>query len=152
MKKRIIINGVEYRRTYEQIQQRMLADRDGDGVPDALAKGSSFVTTEVTTRIVVNGVEYRSVDEMPPEVRRTYKQALASMGVPHQTSEGNTIGVQALHATTLDGPLPEDQLVPTVGHRPQEFHVRLSGMYIVIIILLGILAAIGTLLLLGYRL
>jgi TRAP-type mannitol/chloroaromatic compound transport system substrate-binding protein len=32
----------------------------------------------VTRKIVVNGKEYRSVDELPPDVRALYDQAMAS--------------------------------------------------------------------------
>lgn len=62
----------EVRTRYEQAMS-MLADRDGNGVPD-VAEGASpdlNVISHVSTseRVVVNGREYASLDDVPAEVR-----------------------------------------------------------------------------------
>ncbi|NOZ19532.1 MAG: hypothetical protein GXP25_00425 [Planctomycetes bacterium] len=84
MGSKIVFNGQEYsgvddmplevRRAYEQVMN-MLADRDGDGVPDAVQNSDGTFTADVVTKIVVNGREYNSIDEMPEDVRRMYELA-----------------------------------------------------------------------------
>jgi len=103
MHTRITVNGKDYasveempadaRRQYERAMS-MLADRDGNGVPDLLEGGASvlsqsfaddgraFVSTEVTrSKIVVNGQEYARLEEVPPEVREMIRAATGSVEV-----------------------------------------------------------------------
>jgi cation transport regulator ChaB len=92
METRITVNGVEYksvddmppdvRSQYERAMQ-MLADKDGNGVPDILegksppvpggaTKPVSVVTH--TSRIVLNGKQYKSWDDVPRQVRALLNQ------------------------------------------------------------------------------
>lgn len=92
MQSKITINGREYesvdqmpehdRKAYEQAMS-VLADRDGNGVPDILEGGSTrvdtsssrgAVTSVVTkSRFVVNGQEYQRWEDVPPAVRAMLK-------------------------------------------------------------------------------
>jgi hypothetical protein len=64
----------DVRRKYEETIGRLLADRDGNGVPDVLETGTvdgaavSHVTTTATV-YEINGRQYASLDEVPPEFR-----------------------------------------------------------------------------------
>jgi hypothetical protein len=82
---RITINGVNYagveemppdvRQQYEQTLGKLMADRDGDGVPDVLqgkapAGDKSTVVIKQVKSIVVNGQRYESLSDAPAEVQR----------------------------------------------------------------------------------
>ncbi|HET9905340.1 MAG TPA: hypothetical protein VFQ23_01830, partial [Anaerolineales bacterium] len=111
--KLIVIDGKTYnsvdempedvRRNYESAMRQLGdSDRDGlpdllenltnptdqnkNGMPDAIENMVSNVFSS-TTRVVVNGAEYNSLDDLPPEVRAQYEQAMGSFdanknGVP----------------------------------------------------------------------
>jgi hypothetical protein len=93
---KITINGREYdspdemppdvRHLYEGAMRQALPalkDQDGNGVPDLLeGAGSGRARTFLSSRITVSGKTYRGVEEMPPEVRETYEQAMASPASP----------------------------------------------------------------------
>jgi len=63
----------------------LLGDKNQNGIPDAFEGLVSNVMS--STRIVANGKTYNSLDELPPEIRAKYEQAMGSMdanrnGVP----------------------------------------------------------------------
>ena len=65
----------EVRQAYERMMG-MMADKNGDGVPD-LFEGTGGTSLSVTnSRIIFNGQEYGSVDEMPPDARRAFEDAM----------------------------------------------------------------------------
>lgn len=76
---KIVFNGVEYdgvdamppdaRRTFE----RLFPDEDRDGVPDLLQRARANVGAQTTT-YEVNGRSYASIEDMPPDVRRTFEE------------------------------------------------------------------------------
>jgi hypothetical protein len=94
MNAKITVNGRKYdsldqmpesdRKAYEQAMS-VLADRDGNGVPDVLEGGSTridtsssrgVVTSVVTkSRFVVNGQEYQRWEDVPPAMRAMLKVA-----------------------------------------------------------------------------
>ena len=110
--KLIVIDGKTYksvdempedvRRSYEQTMQafadndkngipdglenmNILADKNKDGMPDAFEGMVSNVMSP--TRIVADGKVYNSLDELPPDVRAKYEQAMGKLdanrnGVP----------------------------------------------------------------------
>jgi hypothetical protein len=105
---KIVVNGHEYssadqlppeaREAYDRAMG-MLADRNGNGIPDVLevaleksaaaSAGSSGPAMQIYTshKIIVNGREYASLDEVPPETRRL----LAAMqGRPGEKKAGWT--------------------------------------------------------------
>ncbi|HEY7089159.1 MAG TPA: hypothetical protein VH518_13775 [Tepidisphaeraceae bacterium] len=96
MKKVITINGVEYssvqqmppdaRREYDRVMA-LLADKNGNGVPDLLENGAASGQAKVTiasARYIVDGKEYESLDQIPAPLRsllasRTGPDSLAAL-------------------------------------------------------------------------
>ncbi len=69
-----------------QLATEMFADKDGDGVPDALTalKNAKIMST---SQFLVDGHAYASPDQMPPEARAAYQRVMGSFdangdGVP----------------------------------------------------------------------
>jgi hypothetical protein len=113
MHTRITVNGREYqrvdemppevRRQYERAMS-MLADKDGNGVPDVLEGGASIasrtfdddgnalVTTEVTrSDVVVNGRHYSRLEDVPHEMRELIRKATAGAFVPDAHRHGRAL-------------------------------------------------------------
>ena len=74
------------RRAYEQVIG-ILADKNRNGVPDILegAIGAGEVNVQTasisssTTQIVLDGQVYSNANELPPQARQKYEQALVKM-------------------------------------------------------------------------
>jgi hypothetical protein len=99
METRITVNGVEYhsveemppevRAEYDRMMS-LLADRDGDGVPDVLQSQLTHESTRSTksinligsvskvSTISVNGKQYDRLKDVPPELRQLIDRARAS--------------------------------------------------------------------------
>jgi hypothetical protein len=75
----------------------MTRDADGDGVPDVM-QGAASRTLASSTTFVVNGQAYGSIDQLPPEARAEYEQAMRRLD-----ADGN--GVPDLFET-MGGPRP----------------------------------------------
>jgi hypothetical protein len=59
---------------------KIFADKDQDGIPDALeGLASSSATVVSSAKIIADGKEYNSLDELPPEVRVKYEQAMGNL-------------------------------------------------------------------------
>jgi len=63
-----------------------LTDQNKDGMPDAFKGLTSNIITS-STKIIANGTEYNSLDELPPDIRAKYEQAMGTLdsnrnGVP----------------------------------------------------------------------
>ena len=133
---KIRVNGVDYdgietmppemRRVYEQALARVpaLADRDGDGVPDVIARQAMSIHSGQVVRktIVVNGVQYDDEQTMPPDVRDVYERSMqfAAMAGPsaHKHSiqlsfhlKGPNVDFRLGHKT----PLGTGELPPAVA-------------------------------------
>ncbi len=169
----IVFNGREYssvddmppdvRQEFERTMA-VLADTDGDGMPD-LFEGSGMTTlSETRTRIVVNGQEYSSVDEMPPDVRKAYEKMKARIdrdqdGVPDmlETGGGQQGGMgflkESVRTSTWRRPSAEarpDVAGPSSGGLPADpTDSRMMVAGAVIIVLLLIVAALVALLFFG---
>jgi hypothetical protein len=105
MQTRITVNGVEYRsvdemppdvrRQYDKMMA-MLADRDGNGVPDLLqgkgstqsirsTRGVSSMSHEgIVEHIEINGKTYNRLEDVPRELREMIEETRRS-GNPHTT-------------------------------------------------------------------
>ena len=88
MSVKIVFNGKEYdgvdamppdvRKAYETLLQNL--GKAGDGALVSLLKQGLGTSIKATFwEIVVNGKKYGSLDEMPPEIRRTYEEAMAGL-------------------------------------------------------------------------
>ena len=53
------------------------ADKNKDGVPDTFEGMTSNVIS--TTKVIVNGKEYNSLDDLPPEIRAKFEQAMGTL-------------------------------------------------------------------------
>ena len=105
---RIVFNGREYASSDEMpadvralydAAMAQLADTDRDGIPDVVQRGGSMggVLGIQHTAISLDGKTYRSLDEMPPDVRRRYDEAMAGLdqdrdGVPDVLQGGSLPG------------------------------------------------------------
>jgi hypothetical protein len=123
MNARITINGREYesldqmpepdRKAYEQAMS-VLADRDGNGVPDILEGGSTRVDTSASrgavtsvvtkSRFVVNGQEYERWEDVPAAMRAMLKMAGVGDGAKTMTtSSPSSSTVRVIGADTGGG-------------------------------------------------
>ena len=102
--KLIVIDGKTYksveempedvRRNYESAMSQ-LADNDRNGLPDTLGKFSDLTDQNKngmpdafegmvsniisSTKIIADGNEYHSLDELPPDIRAKYEQAMGAL-------------------------------------------------------------------------
>lgn len=85
---RIVIDGKTYnsvnemppdvRAKYEKAMN-MLRDQDRDGRPDVFNVASSTQVVSNTMKFVVDGREYISLEDLPPEARAKYEQAMGAL-------------------------------------------------------------------------
>lgn len=155
----------EARQAYEQAMS-LLADRDGNGIPDIFdavrqqgnaAAPMEIETTQTTigpvlTSIEINGQTYTSVQDMPPEVRRAYEQAMAQLSAQQ---EGLTAFAQVGKppssvmppATPRPSPAAQRSSAPLpTALEPEGLDLR--GALLILAIVLFLLIAIGAVLLL----
>ena len=57
----------------------ILADKDRDGIPDAFENMSSNVVVSGNMKIIVDGKEFNSLEDLPPDVRARYEQAMGKL-------------------------------------------------------------------------
>src|SRR5262245_5397803 len=85
---------------------KLFEDKDKDGIPDALAalaklKGS--VPRVITSRkISVNGQVYDGLDQLPPEIRAQYEQAMSAMDKNHNGIPDFVEGMFNMQAQTTN--------------------------------------------------
>ncbi|HVH68868.1 MAG TPA: hypothetical protein VM716_13445 [Gemmatimonadales bacterium] len=89
MSPKIVLNGKEYdgiesmppdvRKDYETVLES-LKTTGSDEVLSMLRSGEHTSIKATFRDIVVNGTHYGSVDEMPPDVRKTYEEAVGRLG------------------------------------------------------------------------
>ncbi|MFL5807834.1 MAG: hypothetical protein ACJ8CR_39650 [Roseiflexaceae bacterium] len=147
----INFNGQEYdspdamppdvRRLYELANQ-MLADQDGDGVPDLFGQvaGTSQANVIQTTQFVVDGKVYTSLDELPAEARQKYEQALGQWdanrnGVPDML-EGGLFGATT-QATATPPAQPAPMPLPTLvssDSLPLGARLLIAGLAVLLLI------------------
>jgi hypothetical protein len=75
----------EVRRIYDRLMGQVgpaMKDRDRSGIPDIAEGGSGPRLPEgvvIEKHMVVNGQTFRSVEEMPPDVRAAYEDAMGRL-------------------------------------------------------------------------
>lgn len=57
----------------------ILDDRDRNGIPDAIESAASTSMTSNSFKVVLDGKEYHSLEDLPPEARARYEQAMGSL-------------------------------------------------------------------------
>jgi hypothetical protein len=128
---KISFNGQEYdnpeampaevRQLY-QMMIGMLADKNQDGMPDIFANGTgnSAQTVFQTTQFVVDGKAYSSLDELPPEARQKYAQAVDQF-------DANRNGIPDLLENSSFGAVVQPTAVPPATQPYQEPKVTVIG-------------------------
>lgn len=149
----------EIRRAYEQVMG-IFADRDGNGMPDVveglLSANAQYVSLQGNlANIVFNGKVYHSMDELPPEARQRYEEAMGKMdanrnGIPDFVEGMMSAGGSAKNQSEYQIPAaPTGMSSPSPAQtiEPEGFR---GGWLIAAVILFGLLcmAVIGILVLL----
>jgi hypothetical protein len=57
----------------------IFADGDWDGIPDAFENMSSAATTASSMKIIIDGKEFSHIEDLPPDARARYEQAMGAM-------------------------------------------------------------------------
>ena len=79
-------------------------DQDKDGLPDGLKGLASNIIS--STKIIANGNEYNSLDELPPDVRAKYEQAMGAL-------DSNRNGVPDFFEGMLNAPVQTNNVQHT---------------------------------------
>ena len=66
------------RRQYEQAMSSF-KDQDGNRIPDAIENAESAPVTVSSFKVVLDGKEFYSLDDLPPEARAKYEQAMGTL-------------------------------------------------------------------------
>ena len=128
---KISFNGHEYNSPEEmppevrqlyQMMTSMLADKDQDGMPDIFASshGDSAPTVFQTTQFIVDGKSYDSLDELPPEARQKYAQAVGRF-------DANRDGISDLLSHNPLGTVAPSTADPSTAQPYQEPKVTVIG-------------------------
>jgi hypothetical protein len=132
----IVIDGKTYRSIdemppdirakYEEALRTL--DRDRDGMPDSLealvTEQGSAPTVMSSTKIVVNGQVYEDLDQLPPEVRARYEQAVGATdknrnGIPDFVEGMFNVSAQTIGTTPQDAPTRIATTAPRPAPRSQ---------------------------------
>ena len=168
---KIRVNGVDYdgietmppemRRVYEQALARVpsLADRDGDGVPDVIARQAMSIHSGQVVRkmIVVNGVQYDDERTMPPDVREIYERGIrfAAMAGPSAQKASIQVSFQLkgpnvdfrlgreMPLGTGDKSLPPSLARAVPSGRPQPIEPTSAGVGVRVALVLAACLAAG---------
>jgi hypothetical protein len=125
----IIFNGKAYhdveempadvRQAYEQMLG-MFADKNQNGLPDLFeaAQAGGMRQTTTSTNIIYEGELYHSLDELPPEARAKYKNAMDKLGQDHNgipdLLEGKSGGLKTSFQTNRSTTItPSAPIAPT---------------------------------------
>ena len=57
----------------------LLADQDQDGIPDAFENLSAQSTAVSSMKIIIDGKEFNRVEDLPPDARARYEEAMGKM-------------------------------------------------------------------------
>ncbi len=122
MSLKIVFNGQEYdsvdamppdvRKEYD-VALETLRKSGGEEILSVLQRDMGVSGTHIKAtfhEIVVNGKKYDSVDAMPPDVRRTYEQAMARVA-----SGGAAVKPPVARAARAIRPPPSEEVEPRSG-------------------------------------
>ena len=108
---RIVINGQTYnsleamppdvRRQYDETIGKMMADRDGNGMPDVLEhppedpSQSNVMVATTSHRYIVNGREYERFEDLPAEICEAVSRGLPA-GLQSDETRQHTLDIGSL--------------------------------------------------------
>jgi hypothetical protein len=141
----IIINGKAYnslddmpsdvRASYE-VMQNVLADKNQNGVPDIM-EGAAVMQNAT---IIYEGKAYASVNDLPPEGRAKYEQAMAKLADANQNGAQQPMIVTTQFNTTSDmNVAPTRAAAPTAPTQNLGPVIVLGVIAIVLAIVIAIL-------------
>jgi hypothetical protein len=117
MNPKLIVNGKTYnsvdempedvRKQYEQAMNS-LKDEDKNQIPDAFENISSKNVVSSSMKIIVNGKEFNGLEDLPPDVRARYEQAMGKLdanqnGMPDFLEGMITTPIQTTNVETSFG-------------------------------------------------
>ena len=126
----------------------IFADKDKDGVPDVLENIATSYATVNTMKIIVDGKEFNGLEDLPPEARARYEEAMGKLdanrnGIP-DFAEGMmggtnqnvmTVSSTATPAPRRSSPLP---VTPTVTPDTSNgIMLVLAGLFIFLLCVAG---------------
>ncbi|HTL31362.1 MAG TPA: hypothetical protein VL282_19165 [Tepidisphaeraceae bacterium] len=101
---RMTVNGKTYssinemppdvRAQYEKAMRSMMADKDGDGIPDLLENRTPGSSTSVN--VMVNGTTYHRLEDVPPEFRKSIMNAMS-----HRPTSSLSLGGFSVSSSSL---------------------------------------------------
>jgi len=144
---------------------KLFEDKNKDGIPDALEglarlKGSTPQVIS-SSKILVNGQMYDGLDQLPPEIRAQYEQAMSAMdknrngipdfvegmfNVPAQTVDGTSnnapmsIGTSASRPVTSSKPIPIGSTIEPESSG--SWMLALAGIALVVLCLVAAAAGV----------
>lgn len=96
----------------------MLTDKDRDGIPDLIEHTPGAPVVANSVKVLLDGQEYNSLDELPPEARAKYEQA---MGVLDANRNGMPDFVEGMIGMQPSTPHAVDsQSNHTLHHAPRK--------------------------------
>jgi hypothetical protein len=168
---KILVNGRVYnnpdemppdvRDTYLKTLE-VLHDSDGNGIPDFLEgkplqnvnDGTVSVNVRSGTQVIVGDKVYTNLDELPPDVRLKYDQAVERLGPLMSDTNGNGIpdilegkagGISAQQEITPSVPM---KVSPTIRQEPppsviREESTNFGAIALVLLVILVLLGMVG---------
>ena len=144
---------------------KLFEDKNKDGIPDALEglarlKGSTPQVVS-SSKILVNGQMYDGLDQLPPEIRAQYEQAMSAMdknrngipdfvegmfNVPAQTVDGTSNNAPMSIGTSTSRPVTSSKPIPIGSTIEPEssgsWMLALAGIALVVLCLVAAAAGV----------
>lgn len=159
----IVIDGKTYnsvnempddvRRQYEQAMSSF-KDQDGNRIPDAIENTRSASVAADSFKVVLDGKEFYSLDDLPPEARAKYEQAMGTLdanrnGIPDfvegmlggAVQPANPVSTSYVGHTTHHSPRQPMPVTPTI--EPDTPNVWLLALLAVFLFLACVVVAAG---------
>lgn len=103
-------------------------DRDGDGIADGFENMATMMssggTVMNTTKFVVNGQTFDSLDQLPPEARAKYEQAMGSLDANRNGIPDFVEGMLNLSGQTVVSAPGSRSDISTPGHLQSQAHAQ----------------------------
>ena len=126
----------------------IFADKDKDGVPDILENIAASHATVNTMKIIVDGKEFDGLENLPPEARARYEEAMGKLdanrnGIPdfaegmiHSNSQNvMSVSSPAMERTPRSSPLPTSPAItPDTSNGSM---LALAGLFILLLCVAG---------------